>query len=180
MSKRSSTLSSPRPFAVLVALLVAAAMTLPAGPAPRAAGVADSTQLALTPADSIFADHLIQPTDLARLLADSTTQHPAMLQVGFKVLFRSGHIPGSRYVGPASKPEGLAALKQALRKIPRGQAIVLYCGCCPWGDCPNVRPALRAAREMGSKNVRVLYVAKNLQRDWVEKGLPISQGDQQP
>jgi len=26
--------------------------------------------------------------------------------------------------------------------------------------------------------VRVLYVAKNLQHDWVEKGLPVSQGDQ--
>jgi hypothetical protein len=101
-----------------------------------------------------------------------------VLQVGFKVLFRSGHIPGSRYIGPASKPEGLAALKRVLQKIPRGQAIVLYCGCCPWADCPNVRPALRAARRLRSGNVQVLYMGKNLQHDWVEKGLPVSQGDQ--
>ena len=92
--------------------------------------------------------------------------------------FRSGHIPGSRYIGPASKPEGLAALKRALHKIPREQAIVLYCGCCPWADCPNVGPALHAAQELRSGNVRVLYVAKNLQHDWVEKGLSVSQGDQ--
>ena len=128
--------------------------------------------------DSTAAEQLIQPEDLARLLADSTVRQPAVLQVGFKVLFRSGHIPHSRYIGPASKPEGLAALKRALRTIPRDQAIVLYCGCCPWADCPNVRPALRAAQGLRSRNVRVLYVAKNLQHDWVEKGLPVRQGDQ--
>ncbi len=100
-----------------------------------------------------------------------------MLQIGFKFLFQGGHIPGSRYIGPASKPEGLAALKQALRKIPRAQPVVLYCGCCPWADCPNVRPALQAAREMGLNNVRVLYVARDLRRDWIEKGLPVSKGD---
>jgi hypothetical protein len=77
-----------------------------------------------------------------------------------------------------SKPEGLAALKKALHGIPRQQPVVLYCGCCPWTDCPNVRPAYRVAREMGFKNVRALYIAKNLQYDWIDKGLAISQGDQ--
>jgi hypothetical protein len=101
-----------------------------------------------------------------------------VLHVGFKVLFRSGHIPGSRYIGPASTPDGLAALKQVLREIPRQQAVVLYCGCCPWTDCPNVRPAFQAAREMGLKNVRLLYLPENLQHDWIDKGLPISKGDQ--
>jgi hypothetical protein len=129
-------------------------------------------------ADSLATGQLIQPEDLARLLADSTSRQPAVLQVGFRVLFRSGHIPGSRYIGPASKPEGLAALKRAFRKIPREQAIVLYCGCCPWADCPNVGPALHAVQKLRSGNVRVLYVARNLQQDWVEKGLPLSQGDQ--
>jgi thiosulfate/3-mercaptopyruvate sulfurtransferase len=162
----------------LVALLVLVALPRfeVAGPRAEADPVSPRSVPAL--ADSTAPGQLIQPEDLARLLADSTARQPVVLQVGFKVLFRSGHIPGSRYIGPASKPEGLTALKQALQKIPRGQAIVLYCGCCPWADCPNVRPALRVARRLRSGNVRALYVAKSLQHDWVEKGLPISQGDQ--
>ena len=31
---------------------------------------------------------------------------------------------------------------------------------------------------MGLKNVRLLYLATNLQHDWIDKGLPISKGDQ--
>jgi hypothetical protein len=41
-----------------------------------------------------------------------------------------------------------------------------------------VRPAFQAAREMGLKNVRLLYLPENLQHDWIDKGLPISKGDQ--
>lgn len=145
---------------------------------PRAGAAAESPRSALTLADPPAPRQLVQPEDLARLLADTTARRPAVLHVGFKVLFRSGHIPGSRYIGPASKPEGLAALKKALRKIPREKAVVLYCGCCPWTDCPNVNPAFRAAREMRFNDVRVLYIAKNLQDDWIDKGLPVSEGDQ--
>lgn len=161
----------------LLALLVLAMLPLFGNSSPRAeAGkVPPSPDSAIV--DSIARGQLIQPADLARLLADSTTQQPVLLQVGFKVLFRTGHIPGSRYAGPASKPEGLVALKLALRRVQASRPIILYCGCCPWTDCPNVRPAIRAAREMGSRNVRVLYIAGNLQRDWVDKGFPIVQGD---
>jgi hypothetical protein len=55
--------------------------------------------------------------------------------------------------------------------------VVLYCGCCPWADCPNVKPAYQAARESGRTDVRVLHVARNLQKDWVEVGLPSAEGD---
>ena len=163
---------------IVIALVVLSALPVFGAVGSRTDADADSPRSVPALADSLAAGQLIQPEDLARLLANSTARQPAVLQVGFKVLFRSGHIPGSRYIGPASKPEGLAALKRALRKIPREQAIVLYCGCCPWADCPNVGPALHAAQELRSGNVRVLYIAKNLQHDWVEKGLPVSKGDQ--
>lgn len=170
--------SLPRSLRALVALLVVAAPAIANGPGPQSAGGADSARSAPTPADSIASARLIQPEDLARALADTTSERPMVLQVGFKVLFRSGHIPGSRFIGPGSKPEGVVALTQALAKIPRSHEVVLYCGCCPWADCPNIRPAFRAAQRMGYRNVRVLYIAKNLQHDWVEKGLPVREGDQ--
>lgn len=167
------------PLGSLATIAMLLATTLPgiAGSTPPAGAGADSLRLVLTPRDSAAADQLIQPENLARLLADSTARGPEVLHVGFKFLFQSGHIPQSRYIGPGSKPGGLAALKQALRGIPRRQAVVLYCGCCPWIDCPNVRPAFRVAREMGFRNVRVLYIAKDLQHDWIGKGLPVSKGN---
>jgi rhodanese-like protein len=170
--------AGPRPLWMLVTLLVGAALAISARPAVQAAVEADSVRPAPPRADSIAGAQLIQAEDLARALADSTSEPPEVLQVGFKVLFRSGHIPGSRFIGPASKPEGLAALRRALAKLPRTRELVLYCGCCPWRDCPNVRPALRTAQRMGFRNVHVLFIARNLQHDWIDKGLPIREGDQ--
>jgi len=174
-----------RMHAVSLAVLVAFGIGLPAqvarpalgdsGPPVRAGS--DSLRLGSSLTDPPQPGQLIQPEALARALADTTGKLPVVLQVGFKVLFRGGHIPGSRFIGPASKQDGLAALQKELRKIPRQQAVVLYCGCCPWADCPNVRPAFQAARKMGFKNVRVLNLAKNLQHDWVDQGLPVVGGD---
>jgi hypothetical protein len=130
------------------------------------------------PAPSIQPSDLIQIDELAAILADSTAGRLALVHVGFEPLYRSGHIPGSTYVGAGSKPEGLAGLKQYLGALPAEQPVVLYCGCCPWTDCPNVRPALKVAKEMGRNRIRVLYITGNLERDWVAKGLPIVKGDQ--
>jgi hypothetical protein len=124
------------------------------------------------------AAQLIEPADLARLMSDTRSQRPEVLHVGFPILFRSGHITGSRHIGPASTPEGLQALKEALRGIPRrGSIIVLYCGCCPWDDCPNIRPALQLVQESGRDDVKLLHLPKNLQHDWIEQGLPTSKGN---
>jgi hypothetical protein len=121
---------------------------------------------------------LIEPADLARLLSDTSGLRPEVLHVGFPILFRSGHITGSRHIGPASTPKGLQALKEAMRAIPLGHLIVLYCGCCPWVDCPNVRPALQLAQELGRSDVKLLHLPRNLQRDWIDEGLPTSRSDQ--
>ena len=36
-----------------------------------------------------------------------------------------------------------------------------------------MRPAFKTLRDMGFKNARALYVAKNFESDWVEKGFPV-------
>jgi hypothetical protein len=135
---------------------------------------APASAQSVTPAHA----QLIEPADLARLLSDTSGLRPEVLHVGFPILFRSGHITGSRHIGPASTPEGLHALKEALRGIPRGRPIVLYCGCCPWVDCPNMRPALQLAQELGRDDVKLLHLPRNLQRDWIDQGLPTSRSDQ--
>ena len=162
-----------------LALLVSAALAAGVGDTarttpPRAA----ATDSAHAGADTSIAAHVIQPEQLALELHYPAPRRPVVLQVGFKVLYRSGHVAGSRYVGPGSKPEGLAALGKALGALPKQQRVVLYCGCCPWQDCPNVRPAFREARRLGHHDVDVLYIHKNLQEDWIAKGLPMREGDQ--
>jgi hypothetical protein len=107
-----------------------------------------------------------------QLAARMKAAKPLVIQVGFNVLYRSAHIAGTVYAGPGSKPEGLEALKALVEKEPRDREIVIYCGCCPWEKCPNIRPAFAALHEMGFRHVSALYVPENLAKDWIDKGLP--------
>ena len=123
--------------------------------------------------DPWTAVQLVKPADLAAQLADTSGEKPVLLHVGFKVLYKAGAIPGTRYLGPGSREDGIASLRAAVNDLPRDRAIVLYCGCCPWGDCPNMRPAFKAVSELGFTNVRALYITKNLDTDWVGEGYPV-------
>jgi thiosulfate/3-mercaptopyruvate sulfurtransferase len=108
---------------------------------------------------------LVQPGDVAKNLSD-----PLIIHVGFPVLYRSAHISGSVFAGPGSKPEGIADLKKAVAGQPRGREIILYCGCCPWDKCPNIRPAFAALHDMGFTRVKAMVAPTNLKTDWIDKG----------
>ncbi|HTP88976.1 MAG TPA: hypothetical protein VMJ34_18620 [Bryobacteraceae bacterium] len=112
---------------------------------------------------------LIQPPELVSRLSAK----PAIFQVGPNVLYRSKHIPASVYAGPGSKLEGLTLLKSAVAKLPHDREIVLYCGCCPWDRCPNVKPSIDLLKEMGFTNVKALYLPDNFKTNWIDKGYPI-------
>ncbi len=120
---------------------------------------------------------LIKPDELVKLLQSAKSEKPLMIQVGSHVLYTQAHIPGSEYIGPASSEAGLQSLRKRVESLPRSKFIVLYCGCCPWNHCPNVKPADDALRAMGFTNVKVLYIADNFGADWVAKGYPVGKGD---
>jgi len=120
---------------------------------------------------------LIQPEELARTVQSSKSDKLLILQVGFHVLYLQAHIPYSEYIGPASGAEGLQQLRRRVAALPHSRPIVLYCGCCPWSKCPNVNPAYKELRDMGFTNVRVLYIADNFGKDWVDKGYPVAKGE---
>ena len=113
---------------------------------------------------------LVTPAEFAPHLKDAL-----VIQVGFSVLYRAAHIPGTDYAGPGSKPEGIEILKKAVEGQPHDRDIVLYCGCCPWDKCPNIRPALAALREMGFTHTRVVMIPENFRTDWIDKGYPTEQ-----
>lgn len=119
-------------------------------------------------ATDIPQNQLIQPAALHHEL--QMHQHPLILQVGSRTLFDEAHIPGAEYAGPAATTEGLGALRKRVSGLPRGRAIVIYCGCCPWTHCPNIGPAWRLLHQMGFTQVKALYLADNFGADWVNRG----------
>jgi rhodanese-related sulfurtransferase len=119
---------------------------------------------------------LISPEDLAKM-RQSGKEKPLMLQVGSHMLFLQAHISGSEYVGPGANEAGLQQLRKRVESLPRNKFIILYCGCCPWNHCPNVKPADDALHNMGFTNVKVLYIADNFGTNWVDKGYPTAKGD---
>jgi len=128
-------------------------------------------------ASSIPSSRLINPADLVKALQSSGGDEPLMVQVGSHVLYSQAHIPGSEYIGPAGSASGLEQLRKRVASLPKNKYIVLYCGCCPWEHCPNVKPADDALHALGFTNVKVLYIANNFGTDWVDKGYPIAKGD---
>jgi len=147
-----------------VFLLAAAAMGL--------ASLAFTYQASLIPAS-----RLMNPDELVKIIQSSTAEKPLMIQVGSHVLYAQAHIPGSEYIGPASSDSGLQQLRKRVDPLPRAKFIVVYCGCCPWSHCPNVKPADDALRAMGFSHVKVLYIAGNFGSDWVDKGYPTAKGE---
>src|SRR5581483_3965566 len=128
-------------------------------------------------ASAIPSSRQITPEDLAKLLQGSGKRKPLMIQVGSHVLYTQAHIPDSDYIGPASTEAGQQQLRKRVDPLPRNQFIVLYCGCCPWSHCPNVKPADDILHSMGFTNVKVLYISDNFGANWVDKGYPTAKGE---
>ena len=127
-----------------------------------------------SPAGPWSKDELMEPEALARILAASGSRPaPTIISVAFPFLYRQRRIPNARFAGPASKPEGIAALKTMVSQLPKETSIVIYCGCCPMVRCPNIRPAYQALKDLGYGNIHVLNLPTNFHTDWTAKGYPV-------
>jgi thiosulfate/3-mercaptopyruvate sulfurtransferase len=116
---------------------------------------------------------VIHAADLAKMVGK---QQPLLLHIGFDKFYNSKHIPGSIYAGPGRTPEGLAVLRKAVANVPKDREIVLYCGCCPWDHCPNMKPAYNLLRQLGYTKIRVTEIPDSFAKDWIEKGYPVETG----
>jgi hypothetical protein len=117
----------------------------------------------------------IEPKEFAAQLAGGN--RAAIFQVGFGYQYRVEHIPGAVYAGPASRDAGLELLKAAVAKLPHEREIVIYCGCCPWDKCPNIKPAVELLRGMGFTRVTALHVPNTFKADWVDQKFPVEAGE---
>lgn len=84
-------------------------------------------------------------------------------------------IEGSVDIGPGKDRESITALKSLLAKTPKDKEVVIYCGCCPFDRCPNIRPAFQTLNDMGFRNAKLLDIPKNIKVDWIDKDYPVKE-----
>jgi thiosulfate/3-mercaptopyruvate sulfurtransferase len=138
---------------------------------PTCVALALLTSTLLSAQDPWDAKSLLSPDQFASQLK-SEKPAPRVIFVGFSILYKGAHIPGATFAGPCSKPEGIDLLLKQTAALQRDTEIVIYCGCCPFVRCPNVRPAYRALKAAGFTRIKVLELDSSLHDNWVQKGYP--------
>lgn len=113
---------------------------------------------------------LLEPETLASRIERNETKNLLIVNVGPDAL-----IKGSIDVGPTMEKKNIEKLKKHLKSVPKNSEVVIYCGCCPFDRCPNVRPAFKALTDMGFKNAKLLNIPKNIKVDWLDKNYPINE-----
>jgi hypothetical protein len=124
-------------------------------------------------ADPWKKDQLLEPSVLAAQLNMPKDSELVIIDVG-----PAGVIKNARETGPVHEKEGMKHLRALLRDIPRSREVVIYCGCCPFAKCPNIRPAFRTLVDMGFTKPRLLDLSHNLKADWIDKGYPMEEEGQ--
>lgn len=114
------------------------------------------------------AEQLMAPADLAARINKTGASQPLLVSVG-----PSGIIKGSIETGPARDKENLDKLRKLLKKEDRNREVVIYCGCCPFEHCPNVRPAFALLTEMHFTHAKLLNLSHNIKVDWIDHGYPV-------
>ncbi len=132
-------------------------------------GASDGPSVPWTSAD------VVDGATVAKEIGGADALSPIVIHVGPEVLFKRGHVAGARYGGEAGSDEGLAKLEAVAKTLPKDRDIVIYCGCCPRSDCPNIRPAFTKLKALGYR-VKVLDMPENFRTDWANKGFPVEKG----
>ncbi|MGZ3777584.1 MAG: rhodanese-like domain-containing protein [Mucilaginibacter sp.] len=111
---------------------------------------------------------LIEPAVLAAKLTGDH-DHAVIFNIG-----KVEDIKGATHIGPVSKAENLDKLKAEVASLPKNTELIIYCGCCPFAKCPNIRPAFTTLKKMGFTNIKVLDIPVNLETNWTSKGYPLA------
>ena len=115
-------------------------------------------------------NELMEPAVLASILRNPKATKPLIFNIGVV-----DDIKGAKNMGAASEKENLARLKKTLSKLPKNTPIVIYCGCCPFDRCPNIRPAFDALKDGGFTKGLLLNLPTNVKTDWISKGYPMAE-----
>ncbi len=112
---------------------------------------------------------LMQPAALASMINNTKSAKPVILNIG-----PLADIKGAVNIGSTNDKANLEKMKKALAAVPKDKMVVIYCGCCPFRNCPNIRPAFALLKEQGYKSPRLLNLPQNLKVDWTDYGYPLN------
>lgn len=112
---------------------------------------------------------LIAPLILAADLREAGEHHFLILNIG-----AVEDIKGAKHIGAVSNADNLEKMIESVTDLPKNTAIIIYCGCCPFAKCPNVKPAFLKLQMMGFANIKILDIPVNLKTNWIGKGYPLA------
>jgi hypothetical protein len=115
-------------------------------------------------------DQLMPATDLAEKIKSNTKDKPIILNVG-----PMDQIKTAVFVGRGTSVTGIEKIKSTVAMENKNSVVVIYCGCCSYASCPNIKPAYDALISAGFKNAKVLDLPVGLAPDWVAKGYPMEE-----
>ena len=114
-------------------------------------------------------DQLMEPADLAQLINDPRMPQPILFSIG-----PSAVIKNSIDIGAVNDKVNWEKLRLELAKLSPDAQVVIYCGCCPFNHCPNIRPAFTLMNEMKLTNHKLLNLTKNIKVNWIDNGYPVN------
>ena len=107
---------------------------------------------------------LLEPKLLSHII-DIGKDLPKIISIGPGVVIKN-----SIEIGECRYNENIEKLKSLVSSYSKDDEIVLYCGCCPFKNCPNIRPAFTLMNELGFKNHKLLNIKHNIKADWIDMG----------
>ena len=116
------------------------------------------------------AKQLMQTAELAKIITQGNKAGWYVYSVGPAAIVKN-----SIDIGQCRNESNLTVLKKHLSKLPKDANIVIYCGCCPFANCPNIRPSFGLLNEMAFTNHKLLNIPKNIKTDWIDKGYPVAE-----
>ena len=107
---------------------------------------------------------LLEPKLLSYKI-ESGKDIPKIISIGPGVVIKN-----SIGIGECRYNENIEKLKSLVSGYKKDDKIVLYCGCCPFKNCPNIRPAFTLMNKLGFKNHKLLNIKNNIKADWIDMG----------
>jgi hypothetical protein len=88
----------------------------------------------LGPGNPWHENQLMDPAELAADIKAGQASMPLVFNIG-----AVEDIKGAKHIGAVNQAQNLEKLKSAVASLPKNTALVIYCGCCPFVKCPNIR-----------------------------------------
>lgn len=114
-------------------------------------------------------EQLMEPSRLSDLIKSKSPETPLIVCIG-----PSASIPGSLDFGPGKESSSLIKMRTTIGGNDKNKPVLIYCGCCPFKDCPNIRPAFSLLKNMGFQKPLLLNISNNMKTDWIDKGYPVN------